>query len=301
MKRKLKTLTEQFTDARTNYNRILGRGDKSLMTEQASVYTKCKYNKCSGGGFGWQYMKINGQTPEAGNTFMIGNTAFFTYVCWPNDTSNSGADYDCASNSGNYPNGFQQGDCPACESMNGGGTTGGGSQYPPYTCNYGCPGNTPCTTYGCTDQSATNYNSTILPNCGDNSCVWLGCTDSTASNYDPTATVDDGTCITTSSCDTSTSSPCAVQWFQNPNANWASTWITNRDCSNYNWPSVNLEQQANTIMAGAPNQPTIPYTYNSWNDIWSAGQNSGLSPANAFIAKMAKAKYSQCQIQACNC
>ena len=46
MKRKLKTLTEQFTDARTNYNRILGRGDKSLMTEQASVYTKCKYNKC---------------------------------------------------------------------------------------------------------------------------------------------------------------------------------------------------------------------------------------------------------------
>ena len=34
MKRKLKTLTEQFTDARTNYNRILGRSDKQLMNEQ---------------------------------------------------------------------------------------------------------------------------------------------------------------------------------------------------------------------------------------------------------------------------
>jgi len=34
MKRKLKTLTEQFTDARSNYNRILGESDKQLMTEQ---------------------------------------------------------------------------------------------------------------------------------------------------------------------------------------------------------------------------------------------------------------------------
>ena len=52
-------------------------------------------------------------------------------------------------------------------------------------------------------------------------------------------------------------------------------------------------------MAGAPTPQTGPY--NDWNDIWSAGQSSGLTPANAFIAKMAKAKYSACQIQACNC
>ena len=107
----------------------------------------------------------------------------------------------------------------------------------------------------------------------------------------------------TTSCDTTPSSPCAQQWFQNPNATWAANWINNRDCSNYNWPSINLEQQANTIMAGAPNQPTIPYTYNSWNDIWGAANSSGLVPPqkNQFIAKMAKAKFSQCQIQACNC
>jgi len=101
------------------------------------------------------------------------------------------------------------------------------------------------------------------------------------------------------SCDTTPASACATQWFQNPNANWASTWITNRDCGDYQWPSTNLEQQAISIMAGAPTPQTGPY--NNWNDIWSAGQNSGLSPANAFIAKMAKAKYSACQIQACNC
>jgi hypothetical protein len=75
--------------------------------------------------------------------------------------------------------------------------------------------------------------------------------------------------------------------------------MNNRDCSNYTWPSTNLEQQAISIMAGAPTPQTGPY--NNWNDIWSAGQNSGLSPANAFIAKIAKAKYSQCQKQACNC
>jgi len=35
MKRKIKNLTEQFTDARSNYDRILGRGDKQLVTEQS--------------------------------------------------------------------------------------------------------------------------------------------------------------------------------------------------------------------------------------------------------------------------
>ena len=170
-------------------------------------------------------------------------------------------------------------------------------------------GATPCTVYGCTDPTALNYNSTILPNCDDNSCIpgntVFGCMDSTASNYDPTATMDDGSCIP--SCDTTPASACAQQWFQNPNATWAANWINNRDCSNYNWPSINLEQQANTIMAGAPNQPTIPYTYNSWNDIWGAANSSGLPNTGTpnvkaqFIAKMAKAKFSQCQIQACNC
>jgi len=102
-------------------------------------------------------------------------------------------------------------------------------------------------------------------------------------------------------CDTSTSSPCAIQWFQNPNATWAANWINNRDCSNYTWPSIHLENQANTIMAGAPNPTTS--TYNNASDIWAAGNASGLpqQQRNQFIAKMAKAKYAQCQKQACNC
>ena len=103
----------------------------------------------------------------------------------------------------------------------------------------------------------------------------------------------------TTPCDTTTASPCAIQWFQNPNANWAANWITARDCTNYTWPSIHLEQQAIDIMALATTPQTGPY--NSASDIWTAGQNSGLSPANQFIAKMAKAKYSQCQKQACNC
>ena len=324
MKRNLKTLTEQFTDARSNYNRILGRVDKTLMNEQsgnkiilseqwsgstptnAGGFRACKCSQVDSNGtcdtWGLNNMgnadyhftqwnsfhKIGGQAPQVGDII----TAFGVdrYV----DRVNPTPDLNCYN-----MNGTIGVPCTTPNNYNGQGAYNWSSNPNPSP---SCPVSpTPCTTYGCTDSTASNYNSTILPNCDDNSCVWLGCTDSTASNYDPVATVDDGTCITTSSCDTSTSSPCAVQWFQNPNANWASTWITNRDCSNYNWPSVNLEQQANTIMAGAPNQPTIPYTYNSWNDIWSAGQNSGLSPANAFIAKMAKAKYSQCQIQACNC
>ena len=81
-------------------------------------------------------------------------------------------------------------------------------------------------------------------------------------------------------------------------------WINNRDCSNYTWPSIHLETQADAIMAGAPNPSTS--TYNNASDIWAAGNASGLptSPVNLkaqFIAKMAKAKYSQCQKVDCNC
>ena len=107
------------------------------------------------------------------------------------------------------------------------------------------------------------------------------------------------------SCTHGNTSPCASQWFQNPNATWAATWMNNRDCSNYTWPSINLEQDAMDIM----NDPTTPNPqtgpYNDWNDIWGAGHaawpNTTGAPKTQFIAKMAKAKFSQCQKQACNC
>lgn len=49
---------------------------------------------------------------------------------------------------------------------------------------------------GCTDSSATNYNSNAFID--DGSCLYTdeysGCTDSTATNYDSNATTDDGSC-----------------------------------------------------------------------------------------------------------
>tara|TARA_R110001583_G_scaffold93302_2_gene236140 strand:- start:3083 stop:3817 length:735 start_codon:yes stop_codon:yes gene_type:complete len=106
-----------------------------------------------------------------------------------------------------------------------------------------------------------------------------------------------------SSCDTTPSSPCAQQWFDNPAQSWATGFMSSNDCTTYTWPATNLETQANTIMAGAPNLPTIPYTYNNWNDIKNAANASGLGQPQKgqFKRKMAKAMYSQCQIQACNC
>ena len=80
---------------------------------------------------------------------------------------------------------------------------------------------TACLVYGCTDQTACNYdplatiddgscigllgcmdatacNYDANATCNDGSCEFtscVGCTDSTAFNYDPLATIDDGSCI----------------------------------------------------------------------------------------------------------
>ena len=103
------------------------------------------------------------------------------------------------------------------------------------------------------------------------------------------------------SCDTTPASACATQWFQNPNANWAANWINNRSCTNYTWPANNLPVQAMAIMATAPTP--APNVFNDYNDIWNAGNSSGLTgqQKNQFIGKMAKGQYSLCQKQACNC
>ena len=57
--------------------------------------------------------------------------------------------------------------------------------------------NQPLPVYGCTDSTATNFDSSATYD--DGSCNYpvvpvLGCTDSTATNYDTEATEDDGTC-----------------------------------------------------------------------------------------------------------
>ena len=51
--------------------------------------------------------------------------------------------------------------------------------------------------YGCTDQTATNFDASATED--DGSCEYppepiLGCTDSTATNFDAEATEDDGSC-----------------------------------------------------------------------------------------------------------
>ena len=82
MKRKLKTLTEQFTDARTNYDRILGRSDKQLINEQSNPpgqmglpITSKSCNASGGGGSSHRIIVDDNGTlrdPAVGDVFCAG-------------------------------------------------------------------------------------------------------------------------------------------------------------------------------------------------------------------------------------
>jgi len=245
MKRKLKTLTEQFTDARSDYNRILGRGDKQLMNEQGTPqrmgFLSCKcsdadqYGSCAAWRASSQYGNVS--TTWTKQYLVGGQTPYVGQIIAPGAVS---------TNPGN--SGFN---------------TGAG--------------------YHVID--VLNPNTPPGPN-------WDALT-----GYHPSCN------FTAPACDTTPASSCAQQWFGNPAQPWATSFMSSNDCTTYTWPATNLETQANTIMAGAPNLPTIPYTYNDWNDIKNAANASGLvNPQKGqFKRKMAKAMYSQCQIQACNC
>jgi len=103
-----------------------------------------------------------------------------------------------------------------------------------------------------------------------------------------------------SPCNTTPTSACAEQWFGSNASNFAQ-FMSNKNCSNYQATSVNLKQQATAILNGAPNPQQGPY--NNWNDIKNAANASGLKPEEKgqFKRKMAKATYTDCQNQACNC
>ena len=113
-----------------------------------------------------------------------------------------------------------------------------------------------------------------------------------------------GACFTACSvnptCDQTPTSACATQGFGN-NASNFTNFMSNKNCSNYQAVSNHLENQANTIMQGAPTPEQGPY--NNWNDIKNAANASGLTGSNKgkFKRKAAKGRYALCMNQECNC
>tara|TARA_R110000824_G_scaffold130190_2_gene291857 strand:+ start:1031 stop:2002 length:972 start_codon:yes stop_codon:yes gene_type:complete len=323
MKRRIKSLTEQMSESRSNYDRILGKtgsSNKIILSEQwtgstptnAGGFRVCKCSQVDANGtcdtWGLNHMgnadyhftqwnsfwQFDGQAPQVGD--IINAYGVDRYV----DRVNPTPDTNCYGGNGtigvpcttpNYYNGQPAYTIP-----------GTGALTIPTNPNPACPGfSTTASTSG--DWWCDPTGAFIDPNTGNS------CTESTTQPQSyftgPYSAMTDclAQCMSATTCDTSTASPCAVQWWQNPNASWASTWITNRDCSNYNWPSIQLETQALALMASAPNPQPGPY--NNWSDIWgsanAAWPNTTGPPKNTFIGKMAKAKYSQCQMAACNC
>ena len=224
---------------KTNLRKIIRESIKELMTEQSTTYHRWKGygNNCTVSGIvQWTSYNNPGGTdfwqavgsPSPGQFLGLDGTTYgrgcWEYLGTGNSFVNTWNATDMGYDMGSaaiFP------DCTSCRNI----TTP-----------------TPCTTYGCTDPTAMNYNATILPNCDDNSCVYtsqFGCTDSTASNYDPAATIDDGSCITTSSCNQSA-------WGNY--SNWVNTFenLPNFTSSNPNQPCQMLCQKETQFINQIP-------------------------------------------------
>ena len=306
---------------RENIKKELG-----LLTEQAANARNITYKTCQGSTISGQAnITTQGQVPQIGDILRINtnqtgygtprtvmvlgvspnnatNQQLQNAQCQPNcpncnapcfnwttmqSCNGTTGDPDCvvSGNSG-WPGGTPTIECGSCGCGGGSGPVG---PLGPNT--YWCMSNG---TTGCEPWSTYPANGTM-----NGGTQWVGA----INMYGNQAACDAGPCGTsTTTCDTTPASACATQWFGN-NASNFTTWMASKDCSNYQSVVNQLEPQANTIMAGAPNLPTIPYTYNNWNDIKNAANTSGLvNPQKGqFKRKMAKAMYAQCQITDCNC
>jgi len=266
---------------KTQLRNIIRESIKKLMTEQSSGNERiCRVGGCGNGYGGTWKMLIDGGTPTPGMVFET-----------PYSGIGSGTMTGVLVVRFCYPAGYTSPNSNSTHLR----------QFPSYS------------GPDCCEQTCWDLNATYPPSglTGWYTANWFSEYGSGPSVYTPGPNGMNGDCSSNTgpncisyggSCDTSPSTACATQWFQNPNANWASNWINSKDCTNYTWPAQNLEQQALNIMAGAPNQnPAFMGGYSGYQDIWDAGNNSGLvSPQKQrFIAKMAKSMFAQCQLQNC--
>ena len=219
---------------KSQLRQLIRESIKQLITEQWTPGILVKLRTCTGGAtFGGFCVPSSQLSPQIGDAIHItnywdanwnGRKAFITEIYGSCNAQQNAQQTTVVPWTGSCPN--------CCHS------SWHGTQTSPQGACWATCGNTnptPCAIYGCTDPTAMNYNSTILPNC-DQGCVYayqLGCTDSTASNYDPAAIYDDGSCITAAGgCDPSA-------WSNH--ANWTSTFTNTVNNANNTCNFLNIK------------------------------------------------------------
>jgi len=249
---------------KSQLRKIIKESIKQLMTEQSTNARYIRISTCWGANTRYRHATVDGGVPQVGQMIdwtFMNRTWFITAV---------------QTNPWTSPQGIQ---------------------------NIGSYQGTTCCPHLC--GTSVNYSATWSPSNPDYGMTGMnnvGCSGNGSmccgnSNYNASP---NSNCPNTSSCDTTPASACATQWFGNTAGNFTA-WMASKDCSNYQSVVNNLEPQANALMAAAPTPQPGPYS--DWNAIKNAANVSGLGQPQKgqFKRKMAKAMYSQCQIQACSC
>lgn len=128
--------------------------------------------------------------------------------------------------------------------------------------------------YGCTDSSASNYDSSATND--DGSCAYdvHGCTDSSACNYDSSATIDSGcdyTCMSTcddeSACNYGSTGSCDYSCNEIPGC-------TDPSASNYNPSATNDDGSCTYITYGCTDSSACNYNSSATDDDGSCEYSS---------------------------
>ena len=140
----------------------------------------------------------------------------------------------------------------------------------------------PTPIYGCTNSSATNYNSNADYDDGSCNYTVYGCTNSQAANYNSSANTDDGSCVYHQVYVDISATPGTITKGESTTISWTTNKAASANIPGYGNLSTSWNGQTQGSFSVSP-QSTTSYTINGYGVGVPTGEGSGTNTATKTI------------------